>query len=301
MAEATKFVATPTAALYAQPEGTRRRIELLWGDRVQVLDAASPRWRVRARGVTGYVAPTVLGDTSLLEVYFIDVGQGDGMLIRFPDDRHVLVDGGYIRARQQTGRNAADFVDWKFVREYGRDTIVLDAIVSSHCDADHYGGLWDLLDPAHRAELDARAVEVKAFYHAGVSWWSDAGKRNLGPVEGGRLVRLLGGKTSLRTPLVYSTEISRSFRVGRIEALTLAGDTLDRAALDRANARVGYRQVNAGDLHPASGSRRLAGSYVVTGIVYGLVNVRTDGDTILCATLNEKNSTWDWASFKSRF
>src|SRR5690606_21193685 len=72
-APALTYVATPTAALYAQPEGRRRRIELLWGDRVQVLDATGARWRVRARGVTGFVAPTVLGDTSLLEVYFIDV------------------------------------------------------------------------------------------------------------------------------------------------------------------------------------------------------------------------------------
>ena len=86
-----------------------------------------------------------------------------------------------------------------------------------------------------------------------------------------------------------------------METLALAGDSLDAAALDAARARVGYRQVNAGDLKPAHGSRRLAGSYVVTGIVYGLVNVRTDGNTLLCATLNEKNSTWDWESFESRF
>ncbi|MGH8663469.1 MAG: hypothetical protein ACREUX_04305 [Burkholderiales bacterium] len=85
----------------------------------------------------------------------------------------------------------------------------------------------------------------------------------------------------LLTPLVYSTEISRSFRVGRVDALTLSGNTLDAAALAAAKARVGYKQVNAGDLKPASGSRRLAGSYVVTGIVYGRVNVRTDGDTLL--------------------
>ncbi len=480
MAEQTiQHLATPTAPLYAAASGGRRRIELLWGDRVEVLETGTGRWRVRARGAEGYLEPKSLGGQSLLELYFIDVGQGDGILIRFPDDRHVLVDGGYMRSRQQTGKNAADFVDWKFVRDYGRDRIVLDAMISSHCDADHYGGLWDLLEPAHQGELDARAVEVKAFYHAGVSWWSDGGRRGLGPVENGRLVRLLGGRTSLRTalrasadpalqgewasflrcvlacgckvarlsdrseyvpgfapaagaaslrvlgpvepekgrlydlgndaqntngnsivlrldygrtrilltgdlnrnahrqllqsyagrrlefacdvakschhgsddvsyeflalaepaatvissgdseqhahprpsivsaaavtghvsidsdrlrtPLVYSTEISRSFRVGRVETLALAGDSLDAAALDAARARVGYRQVNAGDLKPAHGSRRLAGSYVVTGIVYGLVNVRTDGNTLLCATLNEKNSTWDWESFESRF
>ena len=89
--------------------------------------------------------------------------------------------------------------------------------------------------------------------------------------------------------------------MGRVESLALSGNTLDGAALDAAKARVGYRQVNAGDLKPAAGTRRLAGSYVVTGIVYGLVNVRTDGNTLLCATLNEKNATWDWAWFESRF
>jgi beta-lactamase superfamily II metal-dependent hydrolase len=479
MADEIKYVATPTAPLYAQASGSKRRIELLWGDRLRLLDTGGARWRVRARGIEGFVDPRMAGDTSLLEVYFIDVGQGDGVLIRFPDDRHVMIDGGYNRAKQQTGKNAADFVDWKFVRDYGRDKVVLDAMLSSHCDADHYGGLWDLLEPGQRAELDAQAVEVREFYHAGVSWWDDAGKRGLGPIESDRLVRLLQGRTALRnalranaapklqgewasflrqvlacgcgvqrlsnrtayvpgfepkpgaaslrvlgpvepekgklydlgtdsentngnslllrldygrarllltgdlnrhahrrlleaytgdrlelacdvakachhgsddvsyeflaamkpsatvissgdseqhahprpaivsasavtgniridadtlrTPLVYSTEISRSFRVGKVDSLTLSGNAMSQASLTAAKARVGYRQVNAGDLNAVRGSRRLAGAYVVTGLVYGLVNVRTDGDTLLCATLNEKNSTWDWATFPSRF
>ncbi|MCC6534241.1 MAG: hypothetical protein IT531_16955 [Burkholderiales bacterium] len=479
MADEIKYVASHTAPLYAQASGTRRRIELLWGDRMFVLERSAPRWRVRSRGLEGYIDPKAAGDTSLLEVYFIDVGQGDGILIRFPDDRHIMIDGGYNRAKQQTGKNAADFVDWKFVKDYGRDAIVLDAMISSHCDADHYGGLWDLLDAAQRSELDARTVQARQFYHAGVSWWNDGGKRGLGPARDGRLLRLLEGRTALRnalkadaspqlqgewasflrcvlaagcgvrrlsqragyvpgfepradtaslrvlgpvepekgrlfdlggdaentngnsmvlrldygrarillsgdlnrkaqqrllaaytgnrlefaadvakgchhgsddvsyeflaalkpsatiissgdseqhahprpaivsasavtgnvsvdgdelrTPLVYSTEISRSFRVGRIDALTLSGSVLDEAALVAANARVGYKEVNAGDLRAAGGTRRMAGSYVVTGVVYGLVNVRTDGNQILCATLNEKNRTWDWARFDSRF
>jgi hypothetical protein len=35
--------------------------------------------------------------------------------------------------------------------------------------------------------------------------------------------------------------------------------------------------------------------------VYGLVNVRTDGSKILCAVLNEGNSSWEIKPFESRF
>ena len=479
MAGELKYVTRDTTPLYAQASGTKRRTELLWGDRARVLESGASRWRVRARGTDGYVEPGALGDTSLLEVYFIDVGQGDGVLIRCPDDRHVLIDGGYTRSKQQTGKSAADFVDWKFAKDYGAERIVLDAMISSHCDADHYGGLWDLLEPSQSKELDSKATEVRQFCHAGVAWWSEGGKRTLGPVKDGRLLRLLEGRTSVRTglkagatpqlqgewgkflqevydcgcpvrrlsqrsqfvpgfepqpgaaslrvlgplepekgrlfdlgsdsentngnsivlrldygrarflltgdlnrkahrrllesysgnrlefacdvakschhgsddvsyeflaamkpsatiissgdseqhahprpavvsasaitgnvkvnadelatPLIYSTEISRSFRVGRMESLTLNAQSLDEPALMAAKARVGYKEVNAGDLKPASGTRRLAGAYVVTGIVYGLVNVRTDGNRILCATLNEKNRTWDYSVFESRF
>lgn len=238
MADKLMYVETYTAPLYAQATGSKRRIELLWGDRVLVLDASGARTRVRARGVEGYVDPSNLGTRSLLEVYFIDVGQGDGVLVRTPDHRHIVIDGGHTRTKQQTGKSAADFIDWTFVKD------VSASAVTGH-------------------------VHVEA--------------------------------DELRTPLVYSTEISRSFRVGRMDTLTLDGKLLDATALTTAKARVGYKEVNAGDLKPASGSRSLAGSYVVTGIVYGLVNVRTDGRRVLCAAMNEKNHTWDWAVFESRF
>jgi len=127
--------------------------------------------KVRARGKEGYVAAAAVGDESLLELYFIDVGQGDGILIRTPDGRHLMIDGGYKRAAQPTGKNAADFVDWKFVKDYGTETIHLEAMIASHNDADHYGGLADLLDAGQERELDARQVHVDAFYHAGVAWW----------------------------------------------------------------------------------------------------------------------------------
>jgi hypothetical protein len=45
----------------------------------------------------------------------------------------------------------------------------------------------------------------------------------------------------------------------------------------------------------------MAGRKIVDGIIYSLVNVRTDGNRVLCATLNEKESKWDWEVFESRF
>jgi hypothetical protein len=72
------------------------------------------RVEVKARGKTGWVKKEDLGGESLLEVYFIDVGQGAGVLIKTPEFRHIMIDGGNPREKQNTGKNAAEFVDWKF-------------------------------------------------------------------------------------------------------------------------------------------------------------------------------------------
>ena len=473
---ARKFVSKPTAVLSTSAGKPIK--QLLWGDHVFAPEfPESGRVKVRARGTPGggWVDVADLGDESLLEIYFIDVGQGDGVLVRTPDGRHLLMDAGYKRASQPTGKNAADFVDWKFVKDYGDTTIRLDALIASHCDADHYGGLWDLLNPEETHQLDSTRVEVGAFYHAGVGWWSDDGARNLGPVENGHLTRLIedrafietwvagsggvklqgewskflqsvlatncpvqrlshvndflpgfdagdvtikvlapiefehdgqpalksfgndsqntngnsivfridygharimmtgdlnknsqqailaayqdepeelladvikgchhgsddcslsflqavnaactvissgdseghahprpaivaaSGQTGftvieddkLVTPLVYSTEISRSYRVG-FPTKVLNGD--EELPLD--NLRVEYKEITAGALQPRNGDDALLDLLVVPGIVYGLVNVRTDGTTILCATMNETKGTWDIRTFPARF
>ena len=62
-----------------------------------------------------------------------------------------------------------------------------------------------------------------------------------------------------------------------------------------------YTVVTAGALRGEKRSRTMAGRKIVDGIIYSLVNVRTDGNRVLCATLNEKESKWDWEVFESRF
>ena len=109
------------------------------------------------------------------------------------------------------------------------------------------------------------------------------------------------------TPVIYSTEISRSIAIGKVlrirdEQHDVDGKTVsielepdDRALLD-------YEVVMAGDLNPKKKTRSFhKGTRVVDAVTYGLVNVRTDGRNIVCATLNEKKDKWEVEKFRSRF
>jgi beta-lactamase superfamily II metal-dependent hydrolase len=207
---AIDHVSVDTAPVFrtASDSSEGRIANLLWGDRVRVIGTSGAFARVKARGREGYVRKSALGGPSLLEVYFIDVGQGDGVLIRTPDHRHVLIDGGFPRRMQPSGKNAADFVDWKFVKDYGGNTIALDAVIASHNDEDHYGGLSDLLsaDPQDAVNLDATSVTVESFYHAGLSWWKrgESG-RTLGDSassdQGRMWTQLLGDRAAVQAAL----------------------------------------------------------------------------------------------------
>ncbi|SEF48019.1 ComEC/Rec2 family competence protein [Paenibacillus sp. UNC499MF] len=86
-------------------------------------------------------------------VDMIDVGQGDSILIRTPARRYILVDGGGTVTFRKPGE------EWKLRRdpyEVGRKTLVpllkkrgvhkLDAVILTHEDADHSGGLQAVLE-----------------------------------------------------------------------------------------------------------------------------------------------------------
>jgi beta-lactamase superfamily II metal-dependent hydrolase len=189
-------------------------VKLLWGDLVQITKRSGQRCEVRARGMRGSIEAGRLMSEPLLELYFIDVGQGDGVLVRLPSGRHMLIDGGLPRALQMTGKNAADFVDWKFHDDYGHYAISLDAMIASHCDYDHYGGLWDLvrMDPAEDNDLDCIDVKIAEFYHAGLARWENRPGSNpphrddLGPNLNGWFIRLLDDRADAASCLVNGAE-----------------------------------------------------------------------------------------------
>jgi beta-lactamase superfamily II metal-dependent hydrolase len=139
---------------------------LIWGDPVLITDEEPQT--VRARAQNGWVDPAVLGDQSLLEIYVIDVGQGDGILIKTPDGKWHLIDAGISSQKQMTGKGAVNFLHWKFIKELGQSKISLASVILTHPDYDHYGGLIDILSGKFGDEGEVE-VEVENFYHTGLA------------------------------------------------------------------------------------------------------------------------------------
>ena len=70
----------------------------------------------------------------LLTVSFLNVGQGDSIFIVAPSDRQTLIDGG---ANSIVLRALSKVIPW-----YDR---TIDVVIPTHPDADHIGGLVDVL------------------------------------------------------------------------------------------------------------------------------------------------------------
>jgi competence protein ComEC len=97
-------------------------------------------------------APEIVRNT--LEMSVVDVGQGDSILMAFPDGKLMLVDGGGIPtfgkrapAQMDIGEDVVSPYLWD--RSIGR----IDVMVCTHAHADHIGGLPALLENFHAREL----------------------------------------------------------------------------------------------------------------------------------------------------
>lgn len=102
----------------------RRRILIL----IVLLASAAVVWL--AASVQGSAT-----NETFLEVHFLDVGQGDAILIEAPDGTTTLIDGG---------------PDASVLRALGAELPffkrTIDLVVATHFDADHIGGLVDVLE-----------------------------------------------------------------------------------------------------------------------------------------------------------
>ncbi len=153
MANSTRFAGYPSAVVYDQPTAQKKAVQhLLWGDWLRLKNGRQGGFvEVHARGVDGWMREEDIQKERLLEVVFVDIGQGDGCLLVTPDDKHMVIDAG-------EGDNMMRFLRWR----YGafQQPWKFECAVISHPDQDHYGG-FDAL-------FDERNVSFGTIYHNGI-------------------------------------------------------------------------------------------------------------------------------------
>ena len=66
-------------------------------------------------------------------------------------------------------------------------------------------------------------------------------------------------------------------------------------------AEIHYQWTKSGPQSSFSGKRDLVGSRTQHQLIYGLVNVRTDGEKILFAVRDEKHGGWEIEKIDARF
>ncbi|HEX4955450.1 MAG TPA: hypothetical protein VF017_18825 [Thermoanaerobaculia bacterium] len=140
------YAAYSTVFVRATPNGEKTQ-QLLWGDWVERLPGVDGEWvEVRGRGEHGWLRQSELQEEQLLEVCYVDIGQGDGCLVVAPADathdrdRFLLVDAG-------ERDNMARFLSWRFnLHRNPERVITFDTAVISHPDQDHYKGFQPLFE-----------------------------------------------------------------------------------------------------------------------------------------------------------
>ncbi len=133
------FAGYPAPYVFDVPDGEKVE-HTIWGDYIGLTGAVDGDWvQVRARGVDGWMRADEIQTERLLEINFVDVGQGDGCFIVTPDDDYLLVDAGQ-------DDNMLRFLSWRFnLRFHPGWRIDFAAGVITHPDQDHYGGFSKLL------------------------------------------------------------------------------------------------------------------------------------------------------------
>lgn len=128
--------------------------------------------KVRARGINGYIRPDQMQAERILEVNFIDVGQGDGCHVVTPDDKHYIIDAG-------PSDNMYRFLKWRFNLNKASEAPPPFTIVVSHSDTDHYKGFDKIFSLTKGSR---QQFSIDKIYHNGLVELSGTSAATLGTV-----------------------------------------------------------------------------------------------------------------------
>jgi beta-lactamase superfamily II metal-dependent hydrolase len=216
----TRFAAYPSVVMFEKPNATSpAKGHLLWGDWLRLHGPRRGDWYyVHARGEDGWIRENEIQKNRLLEVNFVDIGQGDGCLIVTPDDKWLVVDAG-------ESDNMYRFLNWRFGRF--KNVVKFKSFIITHPDKDHYGGFKKL--------LTEKNVSVGALYHNGIV--DRKGPKSLGPekkigdiiylddiiTDMKQLKRLLSSEKEKGSRKPYPALLRTAVESGRIDEVSMLG------------------------------------------------------------------------------
>jgi len=99
-----------------------------------------------------------------LTVTFINVGQGDSILIELPDGKNMLIDGGDRGSFDMPGNEDIDISDVVLSLLESKDISRLDYVMLTHTDADHCGSLDEIIFSDEVKVVDVYMPYVRSEY-----------------------------------------------------------------------------------------------------------------------------------------
>lgn len=227
----TKFAGYPSALIFDQPAGKAKKL-LLWGDHITTTGPSAAGWTpVKSRGVAGFMADASVTDERLLEIVFVDIGQGDGALVITPDDRHLLIDAG-----QED--NMYRFLRWRYNRFTRPCTF--EAAVISHPDKDHYQGFAPIFNEAN--------LSFRNLYHNGIVERAGADSVSLGPKDAGYLTDIVTTKAELQTVIDHPTATTGKQYPRLIRAVLASGRVAESRGVSAQDGHLPGFAPGAGEL-----------------------------------------------------
>ncbi len=137
-----KYASVNEAPIYeavSNNRGVKIVNRILMGTYVQILETNGEWYKVVTAGPDGWMHKDSLADTMGLKMFFLDVGQGDGMLIEIGKYK-ILVDAG-------PDNNMFGYLTkWQYTYLLDEHKpIHIDFLIVSHFDLDHYRGFNKIL------------------------------------------------------------------------------------------------------------------------------------------------------------
>ncbi|ASN06886.1 ComEC/Rec2 family competence protein [Virgibacillus necropolis] len=133
---------------------------------------------------------------SNMEVHFIDVGQGDSILLETPENKTILIDGG-------TPESGDDIVEYLKKQQVTK----IDLLIVTHPDIDHIGGLTKVMKSTKvKKVLDSGKLYTTKTYR---KYISEIAKQNI-PVEIAEKNQLIKLDPSIKIKVLNTYEPFRS-------------------------------------------------------------------------------------------